>query len=261
MAASVFEEVRELQHVLRLRTHVLGIQFHKEKAKEQDPRILSPAHAMAPCQTFGLCRTSGKTIRLTAETTMGSAADAPWGNCASIFGLADPLEIIMNGEMLGHGCFKDPYTAAQAQKAIRRIPSGTIKEIVIGPADGGIFEPDVLMVYGTPGQIMQLMNGLCYQDYAPVEMRFVGESSCSDGVVTCYLDKKPAGTIPCYGERQRGGVEDGEIVLAMLPESLGPALEGIRSWQELGNSYPVIPLGSQCDPMSEPAVNVYKALE
>ncbi len=88
-------------------------------------------------------------------------------------------------------------------------------------------------------------------------MRFVGESSCSDGVVTCYLDHKPAGTIPCYGERQRGGMEDGEMLLAIPPGRLEAALEGVRSWQHLGNSYPVIPLGSQCDPMAQPAVNVY----
>lgn len=225
------EQVKELQKILRLRTKVLAIRFCRDAKEYKDVKdIRTPSHALAPCQAFGLCRTSGKTIRLRPENTMGSAESAPWGNCASIFGMAEPLDIIMSGEMLGHGCFIDPATAAQAQQAIRRLPAGSVKAMLIGPADEELFAPDVLAIYGTPGQLMQLMNGLCYQDYAPVDMRFVGESSCSDGIVTCYLEERPAGTIPCYGERQRGGMEDGEMVLAIPPARLEKALEGIRSW-------------------------------
>ena len=256
------EIVKELEDILRFRAKPIGVKFCESvDMLAQVPNLVRPSHPLAMCQVFGLSRFAGKTIGVTAEDILGGAEEIIMGNCASIFGLAEPVDFIRSGEMLGHGCFAGVEEAGKEQDAIKRIPTGKYKAVVVSPvSDGNLEEPDVVAFYASPGQIMQLMNGLVYKDYEPVSMRFVGESSCSDGIVTCFLTGKPAGTIPCFGELQRAGRED-EVILAIPPRKLASVLEGVKSWQSLGNSYPVTPFGAQCSPLSMPAVNVYPMAE
>ncbi len=252
---------REIEQLLRLKPRALGVKFCADAGElDKVEGLKRPKHPACLCQFFGIARIAGKTIGCAAADVAGGMPET-FGNCASIFGLAEPNDFIYSGQMMAGGGYATLEDARGEQLAIKRLPAGSCEAVILSPAAEDKIEPDVVAFYGTPGQIMQLMNGLQWSNYEPVSMRFVGESSCSDGFIECYLTGKPAGTVPCMGERQRGGCDDSEMLLCVPPALVPSALEGIKAWNHVGTAYPVLPFGTQCDPSTPAAVNVYAALE
>lgn len=252
------KSVLALEDLLRLRTKPIGVKFCSSVDElDKIEGLIRVDHPLHLCQAFGLSRIAGKTLGLTASDVSGSAPGT-FGNCPSIFGLSEPIEFIRSGQMMAGGCYATLEDSKAEQDAIIRLKPGSVAALAIGPVSADNMKPDVLAIYGTPGQIMALMNGLQNSHYEPIQMRFVGESSCSDAYITCYITGKPAGTIPCMGERQRGGAEDNEMVLCIPPSQAADAVRGITAWNDVGNRYPVLPFGTQCDPATPAAVNVYR---
>ena len=54
-------------------------------------------------------------------------------------------------------------------------------------------------------------------------------------------------SIPCYAERRYGGVQDDEMLMAMPPRFLQPAIDGMRALAKNGLRYPIPPYGIQSD--------------
>ena len=79
---------------------------------------------------------------------------------------------------------------------------------MLAPLASGKFDPDVILIYGNPTQLMLLMNGLQFKDYERFQFFFIGEGACADGLAQCYTSGKPALAIPCFGERRFGGVDE-----------------------------------------------------
>ena len=55
-------------------------------------------------------------------------------------------------------------------------------------------------------------------------------------------------SIPCFAERRYGGVADDELLMALPPEDLAVAIEGLRGLDRAGLRYPILPYGPQSDP-------------
>ena len=87
------------------------------------------------------------------------------------------------------------------------------------------FEPDIVLIYANPAQMMLLINSLQFEDYEVMQFFCVGESSCSDAIARCYLTGKPSLTIPCYGERRYGHAQDEDLVMAVTRRDDGKGLE------------------------------------
>lgn len=64
----------------------------------------------------------------------------------------------------------------------------------------------------------------------------------------CYITGKPALTIPCFGERRFGGVVEDELVLALPPEMMRKAVDGLQALWGRGLRYPIAYFGPECDP-------------
>ena len=128
------------------------------------------------------------------------------------------------------------------------VPAG--EAVVLAPLAAGKFEPDVVLIYGNPAQMMLLMNGLQFKDYERFNFFFIGEGDCADGLAQCYTTGKPALAIPCFGERRFGGVTDDEMVIALSPEMIEKAVAGLQALWERGLRYPIMYFGPECDPSS-----------
>ena len=154
----------------------------------------------------------------------------------------------MNAEaaMLSTTWFRSPEEGLQQQRDYYRISVGGA--IVLAPLTKQKFEPEVLLVYGNPAQIMMLMCGLQKMKYERFSFSFIGEGACSDSLAQCYITGKPALSIPCYGERAIGGVSDDEVVIALPPGELERAISGLKELQKIGFRYPISFIGPLLDP-------------
>jgi uncharacterized protein (DUF169 family) len=117
--------------------------------------------------------------------------------------------------------------------------------------------PDLVLVYGNPAQMILLINGLQWKNYERLKFYCVGESSCADAIAESYLSKKSCVAIPCFGERRFGHVQDDELVIAIPPASLIKGAEGLEKLVEKGIRYPIPLFGVQTDP-SEGMPDIFK---
>jgi uncharacterized protein (DUF169 family) len=145
---------------------------------------------------------------------------------------------------------KTKVDAKKRINAIPRIPVDGHSAILLSPLSEEAFEPDVILVYGTPAQMQFIINAIQLTDYEVLQFYSVGESACSDALVRCYNTGKPHLTVPCYGERRLGGVSEDEVVFAIPPGMLKKVVDNIKELFKRGLTYPIRHLGMETDPLS-----------
>jgi uncharacterized protein (DUF169 family) len=232
---------QEMERLLRLKTNPVAYK-RLEKLEELDkiPDVMRLNRRASFCQAPALARMGGMTVGLT-RNDLGE-------RCARICGLAATTEREVSWEA---NAFATTWfaTAEEARKqmaAYPLVPPG--EALVLAPLASGKFDPDVILIYGNPAQMMLLMNGLQFKDYERFQFFFIGEGSCADGLAQCYTSGKPALAIPCMGERAFGAVTEDELVLALPPGMMAKAVEGLQALRERRIGYPIMYLGPLCDP-------------
>ena len=231
----------ELENMLRLKTRVIGykkLDSVEELDKIED--VFRAKHFFTFCQVPFMARVVGLTVGITREDSM-------LGRCMRICGLKAATDRSMAAEAnsLSTTWFPSPEDALKQQLDYARIPYGDA--IVVAPIKDNKFEPDVVVVYGNPAQVMMLMCGLQKEKYERYEFSFIGEGACSDSLARCYVTGKPAAAIPCWGERFFGQVTDDEMVIALPVGELSRAVSGVKKLAEIGLKYPIPFMGGQAD--------------
>jgi uncharacterized protein (DUF169 family) len=241
---------QELKELLRLRTEpVAYARLEREDDLSDMKDIFRVPQAATFCQVLYMARALRLTIGVGRSDKVGE-------RCMRIHGVQPTTEESMRAEaeMLSSTWFKNPNEAYRQQLDTYRVPPR--EAVVVAPLSIATFEPDVVMVFGNPAQLMLLMCGMQKEKYERFEFSFTGEGACADSLARCYVTGKPSLAIPCYGERSIGQVADDELVIAMPPAEIERAISGMRtlSMTAIGFRYPVAFLGGTAD--VEPAMRM-----
>ncbi|HZG72796.1 MAG TPA: DUF169 domain-containing protein [Chondromyces sp.] len=234
--------VNDLKNLMMVRTIPIGMKlFETKEEMERIPRIKRPDRIYTADQVVAQAARLGWTVGITMEDLVGP-------QCGAVLGLhpRDP-EWLAGKEMAGVW-FETEEDAANHQTAMEVVPYGRFEAMAVSPLlSGRLNPPDICLIYGTPGQMMILLNGLQWKGYKKLEWGFVGESSCSDSWGRALKTGEPSLSIPCFAERRYGGVLDDELLLAINPNDLQKAIEGMKALAKNGLRYPVPQYGLQQD--------------
>jgi len=238
--------VRHLEALLRLKTFPIAIKL-LEDAEElaQNKWVRRPDKNCTFCQLTNLVRTADWTVGATIE-------DFPLPMCPSIIGLAsfdDLPEAVKDGTFRSLVWCKTKEDGRKYENSIPRIP-GKYKAIVLAPLVYDPFDPDIVLIYANPAQMILIINALQFEDYERLQFFCVGESSCADAIAQCYLSGKPSLTIPCYGERRYGHTQDDELVMALPPKDVEKVERNLVELYKRGICYPIPYAGAQLDTSS-----------
>ena len=237
--------VEGLNRYLRLKASPIGMKrFHSVEEMEAIPRIRQPdpESKMTFDQIVGQARWVGWTVGVTDENLIRA-------QCGAVIGLKPrSQEWLAGAHMKGvwYGTFED---AAAHQEAMSTASHGDYKAVVVSPLTSGRLDnPDICLIYGTPGQMITFFNGLQYRNYKKYTFTVVGESSCADSWGNALKTGEPSLSIPCYAERKFGGVLDEEMLVALPPSYLPQVLEGLAELSKNGLRYPIPNHGIQESP-------------
>ncbi len=244
-----------LARYLRLRSIPIGMKlFATVEEMEAIPKIRRPTAKHTTDQIVGQARLLGWTIGITMDDLVGA-------QCGAVIGLAPQDEEWRSGKRMTGVWFKTEEDAARHQAAMDVVPYGRYRAMVVSPLTAGRLDPpDICLIYGTPGQMIFLINGLQWSGYRKLSFTSVGESACADSWGKALKTGEPALTIPCYAERRYGGVADDELLMAIPPRYLPKALDGLAALSKNGLRYPPPPFGVQSDAQAGLAVS-YAAKE
>jgi uncharacterized protein (DUF169 family) len=236
------EKTEDFKTLLRLRTEPIAFRrLEKVEDLEQIANVIRLKRGFTFCQVPFMARVLGQTVGMTKEDPIGD-------RCTRIHGLRAATEKSMQGEaaMLSTTWFGSPEEALKQQRETPRVPVG--EAIVVAPLSKEKFEPEVVLVYGNPAQVMMILCGMQKEKYERFQFFFIGEGACADSLAQCYISGKPSLAIPCYGERAMGQVADDEIVIALPPGEIERAVSGMKKLAKIGFKYPVAFIGGLADP-------------
>ena len=181
--------------------------------------------------------------------TMGVTADDVGAQCAAPVGLYSEMPEWRKSTSMSGVWFATDEDAIAHQQAMDCLSPGRYQALVVSPLiSGRLDSPDICLLYGTPGQMIILVNSLQVRGYKKFEFSVVGESSCADSWGRALRTGEPSLSIPCFAERRFGGVQDHELLMAIPPRYLPKAIAGLAQLHKNGLRYPIAPLGIQADP-------------
>jgi len=188
------------------------------------------------------------TIVRTFDWTVGAKADELTPMCSSIIGLCDTPSWIKDGSFRRVVWTKTKEDARKCEEAISRIPAGKYEAVLLAPLVYNPFDPDIILIYANPAQMILLINAIQFEGYEKLQFFCVGESSCSDAIAQCYLTSKPSLSIPCYGERRYGHAQDDELVMGLPAEMISKVVQNLEILYKRGIRYPISYYGAEADP-------------
>ena len=239
-----------LNQYLRLRTNPIGMKRYQRVGELEQIHKLRrppPGEKLATDQIVGQSRWLGYTLGITMDNLVGS-------QCGAVVGLHPRDEEFLSGNAFNGVWYGDLESSARHQQEMVCASHGDYEALVTSPLTSGrIDNPDICLIYGTPGQMITLMNGLQYRNYKKYTFSCVGESACADSWGNALRTGEPSLSIPCYAERKFGGVQDDELLIALPPSYLPAIVEGLAALSRNGLRYPIPNHGLDKSPLSSMA--------
>ncbi len=235
--------VDDLFRLLRLKTTPIAMQlFERVDDMLAVPKIRRPKGTVHTTdQIVGQAARLGFTVGITMDDLVGQ-------QCGAVIGLAPQDATFQAAEKFVGVWFATAADAAAHQKAMVCVPHGRYQAMAVSPlAAGRLPNPDIALVYANPAQMILLINGLQWAGYKKLEWGAVGESACADSWGRALATGEPSLSLPCFPERRYGGVPDDELLMALKPDQLAKAVEGLKRLSSNGLRYPIPPYGVQND--------------
>ncbi len=233
--------IRRMELLMRLKSFPVAFKMLENKEDlSQIPFLRRPENKITMCQMITLVRNFDWTIGADLDDFLSPM-------CPSIIGMTDIPEPLKDGTFRSIVWVQTKEDGKRYENAIPRLPLGKYEAVAMAPLVYNPFDPDIVLIYANPAQMMLLINALQFEDYEVMQFFCVGESSCSDAIARCYLTGKPSLTIPCYGERRYGHAQDEDLVMAIPAPMMGKALRGLEVLYRRGIRYPISYAGAESD--------------
>ena len=233
--------VRRLELLMRLKSFPVAFKMLEKKDDLGGIPFMRRSKGKATlCQLINLARNSDWTVGADADDLLSPV-------CGSILGFNETPAYHKDGTFRSIVWVKKKEEGKKYETSIQRLPLGRYEAVALGPLVYNPFDPDIVLIYANPAQMMLLINSLQVEEYEVMNFSCVGESSCSDAIVRCYLTGKPSLTIPCFGERRYGHAQDDELVMALPARLMEKALRGMETLYRRGVRYPISLAGAEQD--------------
>lgn len=249
---------KEIRRYLNPETFPVAIKMLKDK-KEIPDGTRTPLKDLkvkiAHCQAQSICRRYGWTIAMTREDLGCAISGYTYG--------WEPLQREGAIEFFIRMHYAaDQEAASKILQFTRSLNPGKCEAVVYSPLEWTKIEPDVILLYLNPAQLMRCLHGSTYRTGLPITSSFSGRAgSCTEGVLGAYLDQLPKVVVPGNGDRVWASVQDHEMAYVIPSFHLKDLIEGLAKTHERGIRYP-IPSYMRYPPevaLSLPLIDIFKS--
>lgn len=186
---------------------------------------------MATCQVWNTARRYGWSLAATLEDL-----SCPPGKI--VLGFETAVPYYTEGNLCAGMYTATAAAGARTEAATPRFPEGHYSTFLAAPLARASFEPEIVLIYGNPAQIMRLVVGALYARGGRLPGSFSGRLDCADILVATSQNGAQV-ILPCYGDRIFGQTQDHELALALPAGFLPTLLEGLEDSHKGGVRYPI----------------------
>ena len=239
MGSEAIKEAAEfIGNNLRLKTLPVAVKFLKD-ATEFPEKTRQPSVALgkriAVCQAVTMARVYGSIIGMTKDDLICVPGAIAFG-----FSRSNDAAESLSRLLCGGNYSRDDDAGIQEASSITRFEKGEYGAIVVAPLHRAPFDPDTVVMYGNPAQMMRAIQAWTYLKGIRVHGFFGGKVECSEYLISPFKKQEPRVAIPGMGDRVFSMTQDEEMVFAIPGRSLSEFIEGLKvAGNKVGAMYPV----------------------
>ena len=188
---------------------------------------------IAHCQATAITRKYGWTLAMTPNDLGCAISGHTYG-----WEQANKNEVINFLTRMNYAA--DTTAALNILESLKTLKSGQCGAVVYSPLEWTKVEPDVVLIYLNPAQLMRCLHGSTLHTGKPISAEFSGRAaSCTEGVLGAFLDQTPKVVVPGNGDRVWAATQDHEMVYALPASHLETLVQGLSKTHEKGIRYPI----------------------
>ena len=246
----------ELERLLRLQSMPIALKMLSSEAEIPEDAVRPSrdmGHHLSFCQALALTRRRGLTI---AETQ-----DDMWCFEPVVgLGFVEPPQRFLEG----HNRYPESASSLEAgatwAQNMPRFDYRTYSAVVTAPLEGTSFVPDIVMLYGSPAVMTQIMLAKNWLDGKDILTTMTGHAACVYYVVPAVKQQQWRISIPCGGDLRRTGCDDFSMVFSAPTGVLSDLLAGLRAIRNTGCGLPSSPSFAIEYPLPESYVEIGKSI-
>lgn len=188
-------------------------------------------HPVAVCQGLNITRTFGWTLVFDSTDHACPLASVAAGHIRP--------DALLEGSVADL-YQDDPDVARRMEAVYPRHGVGDVEEIWLSAVERCEFDPDLVIVYGNPAQILVLVHAANYGYGEGITSSSTGRFGCATWIAGIVQSDNCEYAIPCSGERVFAGTQDHEMSF-MIPRSRYQSItENLKIMRKKGTyRYPV----------------------
>jgi len=219
------KQARELRTLLNLGTWPVGVKMYEKASEALSVTGARHLSSTATCHMVALAR-HYRLEGVSVSTVQGMKC--LWG--LACLGMIKTPERLARGE-LNRPFTRDDEAAKTLQDNIFMLGNEgqRYSAMLTAPLDLMPADPDVIVVYLTPGQALKVLLGYEYAEGKVLRATIAGQSSVCSAIAKVMAGEDAVLDIPCVGDRMWGLVPDDQLVMAFSPRIMDELLDGMKA--------------------------------
>ena len=195
------------------------------------PKVRRPSkdfnEQIAICQGFSFARRYGWSMAVGREDISCPLAKVVWG-------FEPMVDFYLNGMTCG-GLYTDtPALGAITEAQTAKFEHKQYAYVVAAPLQRTEFEPDLILIYGNPAQVMRLVVAALYKRGGRLHASFSGRIDCSDEVIVTMQTDDYQVVLPCNGDRIFAQTQDDEMAHTIPASKIDEIVAGLEATHKNG---------------------------
>ena len=186
---------------------------------------------VAICQGIGMSRKLGWAIAMGKEDMQCALGAAP-------FGFFKNIDFFNEGNLAAGMFAASPEVGKKEEDLIDRFDYGAYSHILVAPLNRTAFDPDLIMIYGNPAQIMRCIHGALYNEGGAIQSTAMGRLGCA-AIITVMKNDECRFLVPGNGDRIFGMTQDWEMSFMIPMSKVDTVLDGLAKTHKGGIRYPI----------------------
>lgn len=202
-----------------------------ESTEELPERVRIPAldlgFKIALCQGISMSRRYGWTLAIGKD-------DLSCAIAGLAVGFLPPKEGYLDGSFMESQGFGNRGVHARTAQSLPKLEYGKYRYLLVGPLARATFEPQVVVVYGNPAQVVLMVAGRLHDEGGALNFSAAGGASCVDCTVAPILSDECQVILPGAGERINAMTTPDEVAFAMPMSTVESVINGLEAGYRAG---------------------------
>lgn len=198
----------------------------KEREGQKTRQILMPV-----CQGISLSRRYGWRVILGAE-------DMSCPYAAVILGFVSPKPEFLDGSIEVPYWVKTKEARSKIARNVAKLEYGRYKAVLSAPLATADFDPQLVVIYGNPAQMMRLVQSCIYLTGEPVVSQSYATVGCSSYISRVILTGECQFILSGAGDRIFAATQDHEACFSIPMSKMEGVLKGLEETHRGGMRYP-----------------------